>query len=119
MGGRTDKQWIRQRRQQLKKQKKKIRSKWEKRFKYPKRKLSLEKAKSLGIVGAKKNPAGNTYHWYLKWRKVCWETGIRVDPNGYRLFKPPSGSGYDFKKVQLTGRKKRKLRDATTNKYTY
>ena len=27
----------------------------------------------------------------LRWRKVCWETRLRTDPDGYRFIKTPSG----------------------------
>ena len=88
MAARTNKKWIAAKKQQLQKQA--WRMKWEKKFNYPKRKLSLEQAKELSVVWAKENPAGNTYNRFLKWRKICWETRLKVDPDGYSLTKLPS-----------------------------
>jgi hypothetical protein len=106
MASRTNKKWIAAKKRQLQKQA--SRMKGEKRFNYPKRKLNLEEAKELWIVGAKTNPKGNTYHRFLKWRKICWETRLRVDPDGYRLIKLPSG-GLDFVEVPISGWLRRKL----------
>lgn len=106
MASRTNKRWIAAKKRQLQKQA--SRMKWERRFNYPKRKLNLEEAKELGIVWAKTNPKWNTYHRFLKWRKICWETRLRVDPDGYRLIKLPSG-GLDFVEVPISGWVRRKL----------
>lgn len=72
------------------------------RFSYPKRKLDLEDAKQIGVVVAKDNLKGNTYHWFYKGRKVCRETRLRVDPDGYRMIRTPSG-GSDMVEVPMSG----------------
>ena len=89
MASRTNKRWIAAKKAQLQKQA--MRKKWERKLNYPKRKLSLEQAKELNVVAAKDNPKGHTYHRFLKGRKICWETRLKVDPDGYRLVKLPSG----------------------------
>ncbi len=106
MASRTNKRWIAAKKEQQKKQSSRL--KWEKKFNYPKRKISLEDAKSLSVVGSKTNPQGRDYHWFLKGRKVCWETGLRVDPDGFRLIKLSSG-GFEFVEVPFSGWVRKKL----------
>ncbi|UFX82965.1 hypothetical protein [Candidatus Absconditicoccus praedator] len=106
MASRTNKKGIAAKKAQLQKQA--SRMKGQKRFNYPKRKLSLEDAKELAVVGSKTNPAGRNYHWFLKGRKICWETGLRVDPDGYRLYVKPSG-GMEFTEVPISGWLRKKL----------
>lgn len=86
---RTNKQWIAAKKAQLSKQANRL--KWQKRFDYPKRKLSLEDGKDFWAIAAKQNPVWKTYHRFLRWRKICRETRMRIDPDGYRLVKMPSG----------------------------
>ena len=106
MASRTNKKGIAAKKRQLQKQA--SRMKGERRFNYPKRKVSLEEAKELGFVWAKTNPKGNTYHRFLKWRKLCWETRLKVDPDGYRLVKLPSG-GLEFVEIPISGWLRKKL----------
>ena len=89
MASRTNKQGIAKKKAQQAKQASRIRG--AKRFDYPKRKLELEEAKELGIVGIYTNGKGSAYHWFLRGRKVCWETRLRTDPDGYRYIRTPSG----------------------------
>lgn len=89
MASRTNKQGIAKKKAQQQKQSN--RTKGAKRFEYPKRKLTLEEAKELGVVGGKTNLKGHEYNRFLRGRKVCWETKIRIDPDGYRYIKTPSG----------------------------
>jgi len=107
MASRTNKRGIAAKKRQLQKQAQ--RKKGEK--SYPKRKLSLEEAKQLGVVIAKENPAGHLYHRFARGRKVCRETRLRVDRDGYRLVKLPSG-GYDFVQVPISGWIRKKLAKA-------
>ncbi len=100
MASRTNKKGIAQKKVQLQKQAKRL--KGVKRFEYPKRKLDLEEAKELGIVGVAKNPKGGEYNWFLRWRKVCWETRLRVDPDGYRYIRTPAG-GSEMVEVPVSG----------------
>lgn len=86
---RTNKRGIAAKKAQIKKQA--SLTKGQQRFTYPKRKLSLEDAKEAGVVGSQTNPAGHNYNRFLKGRKVCRETRLRVDPDGYRYTKTPSG----------------------------
>lgn len=72
-------------------QKQANRLKWGRRFEYPKRKVELEEAKEIGFVWAVTNPKGATYNRFLRWRKVCRETRLRTDPDGYRFIRTPSG----------------------------
>jgi hypothetical protein len=106
MSARTNKKGIAQKKAQLQKQA--ARLKGGKRFEYPKRKTSLEEAKERGFIGAVTNPKGNTYHRFLKGRKVCRETRMRCDPQGFRFVKLPGGGG-QMVEVHLSGRGRKKL----------
>lgn len=90
MAARTNKQWIAKKKAQQAKQASRVRG--AKRFDYPKRKLDLEEAKELGVVGEYTNPKGATYNRFLRGRKVCRETRLRSDPDGYRYIRTPSGA---------------------------
>lgn len=103
---RTNKRGIAAKKAQIQKQA--GRMKWLKRFNYPKRKLWIGEAKECGAVGAQTNPKGNTYNWFLKGRKVCRETRLRVDPDGYRYIKTP-GWGSTFVEVPISGWLRKKL----------
>lgn len=103
---RTNKKGIAQKKVLLAKQA--ARNKWAKRFDYPKRKVSLEEAKERGFIGAVVNPKGNTYHWFQRWRKVCRETRMRIDPQGFRFVKLPGG-GAQMVEVHLSGRGRKRL----------
>lgn len=89
MASRTNKQGIAKKKVQQQKQAN--RTKGSKRFEYPKRKLTLEEGKEQGIIWGKSNPKGHEYNRFLRGRKICWETKIRIDPDGYRYIKTPSG----------------------------
>ena len=89
MASRTNKQGIAKKKAQQQKQA--SRMKGAKRFDYPRRKLDLEEAKELGVVGEWTNAKGATYNRFLRGRKVCWETRLRTDPDGYRYIRTPSG----------------------------
>jgi len=106
MWGRTNKQGIAAKKQQQKKQADRLRG--SKRFEYPKRKLDIEAAKELGIVWVQANPKGHTYTWFLRWRKICRETKMRVDPDGYRMIRTPSW-WTDVVQASLSGRSRKKL----------
>ena len=86
---RTNKRWIAAKKAVQQKQAQKF--KGLRRFEYPKRKLEIESAKELGIVWVHKNPKGWEYTRFLRGRKVCRETRLRVDPDGYRFIRTPSG----------------------------
>jgi len=103
---RTNKRGIAAKKAQLQKQAKNF--KWARKFTYPKRKLDLEEAMEFGILWVVKNPKGGEYHRFLKWRKVCRETRIRVDPDGYRFIRTPSG-GSEVVSVPISGRTRKKL----------
>ncbi len=89
MASRTNKRGIAAKKAKLQKQASRL--KGAKRFEYPKRKLDLEQWKEIGVIGVTTNPKGNTYHRFLKGRKICRETRLRVDPDGYRMIRTPSG----------------------------
>ena len=89
MWGRTNKQWIAKKKVQQQKLANKL--KWSKRFEYPKRKLSIDEGKELGVIGVQTNPKWHDYTWFLRGRKICRETRLRTDPDGYRYIKTPSG----------------------------
>lgn len=103
---RTNKQGIASKKAQLAKQA--SRTKGQKKWEYPARKTTLEDAKEYGFIGAQTNPKGNTYNWFLRGRKICWETRMRIDPDGWRYVKLPSG-GSDFVQVHLSGWGRRRL----------
>ena len=90
MASRTNKQGIAKKKAQQAKQASRVRG--ARRFDYPKRKLELEEAKELWIVGVYTNPKGSTYNRFLRGRKVCWETRLRTDPDGYRYIRTPAGA---------------------------
>ena len=113
MASRTNKQGIAKKKAQLQKQA--SRTKWTKRFEYPKRRLDLNDGKEWGAIGVMTNPKWNTYHWFLRWRKVCWETRLRVDPDGYRFIKTPSG-GSEMVYVPASGWTRVRLRNMLTMK---
>lgn len=93
---RTNKQGIAAKKSQQAKQAK--RSKGLKRFEYPKRNLGLQEAKDLWVIWVQTNPKWREYHRFLKGRRVCRETRLKIDPDGYRLVVLPSGS-IDFVEI--------------------
>ncbi len=103
---RTNKRGIAAKKAQIQKQAN--RTKGLQRFTYPKRKLSLEDAKQAGVVWVQTNPDGHDYNRFLKGRKICWETRLRIDPDGYRYIKTPSG-GSDFVEVPVSGWLRKRL----------
>lgn len=107
MASRTNKQGIAKKKAQQQKQASRL--KGAKRFDYPKRRLDLADGKERGIIGVSTNPKGNEYNRFLRGRKVCRETRLRVDPDGYRYIKTPSG-GSDMVFVPASGRTRTKLR---------
>ncbi|MDR2540258.1 MAG: hypothetical protein LBD11_00300 [Candidatus Peribacteria bacterium] len=107
MASRTNKQGIAKKKAQQQKQA--SRTKGAKRFDYPKRKLDLMDGKERGVIGIVSNPKGNEYHRFLRGRKICRETRLRVDPDGYRYIKTPSG-GSETVYVPASGWTKTKLR---------
>ncbi|HCB51804.1 TPA: hypothetical protein DEP21_04540 [Patescibacteria group bacterium] len=113
MASRTNKQGIAAKKAQQAKQAR--RTKGTKRFEYPKRKITLEEGKDLGVVGLWKNPKGREYHRFLRGRKMCWETRLRVDPDGYRYIRTPSG-GSEIVQVGISGWTRTKLRKNMTTK---
>ncbi len=111
MASRTNKRGIAAKKAQIKKQA--GRMKGLQRFTYPKRKLSLEQAKEMGVVGSQTNPKGHSYNRFLKGRKICRETRLRVDPDGYRFIRTPSG-GSEFVEVPIGGWLRKKLHKNTS-----
>jgi hypothetical protein len=107
MASRTNKQGIAKKKAQQQRQA--TRLKGAKRFDYPKRKIDLVDGKEWGVIGIATNPKGNEYHRFLRGRKVCRETRLRVDPDGYRYIKTPSG-GSEMVFVPASGWTKTKLR---------
>lgn len=107
MASRTNKQGIAAKKKAQAKQAKRL--KGLRRFEYPKRKLDLEDAKEMGVIGVYKNPAGKEYNWFIKGRKICWETRLRVDPDGYRYIRTPSG-GTEMVQVPISGWLRTKMR---------
>lgn len=103
---RTNKRGIAAKKAQVKKQAN--RTKGLQRFTYPKRKLSLEEAKEAGVVWVQTNPLGHDYNRFLKGRKICRETRLRIDPDGYRFIRTPSG-GSGFVEVPVSGRLRKRL----------
>jgi hypothetical protein len=93
-------------------QKQAARLKGAKRFEYPTRKLTLEEAKEISVVGVVTNPKGHDYNRFLRGRKVCRETRLRVDPDGYRYIRTPSW-GSDSVSVAINGWTRKKMIKAT------
>ncbi len=86
---RTNKQGIAKKKSQQARAASRLRG--SKRFEYPKRKLTMEEAKELWVVGVVKNPKGHDYTRFLRGRKICRETRLRTDPDGFRFIRTPSG----------------------------
>jgi hypothetical protein len=100
MASRTNKRWIAAKKVQQQKQAQRL--KWLKRFEYPKRKIELEEAKELWVVWVSKNPRWAEYNRFIRGRKICRETRLRVDPDGYRYIRTPSG-GSEMVQVPVSG----------------
>jgi hypothetical protein len=88
------------------------RLKWMKRFEYPKRKLTLEEGKDLGAIGIYTNPKWNEYHRFVRWRKICRETRLRIDPDWFRYIRTPSG-GSEMVSAPMSGWTRTKMRKNT------
>jgi hypothetical protein len=86
-----------------------------KRFDYPKRRLGLNEAKDIGAVGIATNPDGHDYHWFLRGRKICRETRLTIDPDGWRYVNTPSG-GKTFVEVPISGWLRKKLMKTTRSR---
>lgn len=113
MASRTNKQGIAKKKAQQSKQASRL--KGMKRFEYPKRKLTLEEWKDLWAIGVWKNPKGRDYHRFLRWRKICWETRLRLDPDGYRYIRTPSGWS-EMVTAPMSGWTRTKMRKNTYKK---
>jgi len=72
----------------------------------------MEEAKELGVVGVVKNPKGRDYTRFLRGRKICRETRLRTDPDGYRFIRTPSG-GSEVVDAPQSGRTRGRLRKTT------
>ena len=96
-------------------QKQAARLKGGRRFDYPKRKVELDEAKEIGFIGAVTNPKWATYNWFLRGRKVCRETRLRTDPDGYRFIRTPSW-GSEVVVAPMTGWISKKLRKNTRSR---
>jgi hypothetical protein len=112
MASRTNKQGIAKKKAQQQRQATRVRG--SKKFDYPKRKLTLEDSKEIGAVGVVRNPKGHEYHRFLRGRKICRETRLRTDPDGYRFIRTPSG-GSESVMAPSSGRTRNKLRKNTMN----
>lgn len=110
---RTNKRGIAANKAKLQKQANRL--KGSKRFEYPKRKITLEEGKAYGAIGVVTNPRGRDYHRFLRGRKICRETRMRVDPDGYRFIRTPSG-GSEVVQVPVAGYVRKKLIKATTSR---
>ena len=113
MASRTNKQGIAKKKSIQQKQANRL--KGSKRFDYPRRKLTIEEAKDLGVVGVNKNPKGHEYNRFLRGRKICRETRLRLDPDGYRYIRTPSG-GSEMVSVPVSGWTRARLRKSTTGR---
>ncbi len=110
---RTNKRGIAANKAKLQKQANRL--KGGRRFEYPKRKLTIEEGKEIGVLGVVTNPKGRDYTRFLRGRKICRETRLRVDPDGYRYIKTPSGGGESVQ-VPISGRTRNKMIKATSQR---
>lgn len=113
MASRTNKQWIAKKKAQQSKQANRL--KGMKRFEYPKRKLTLEEAKDLWAVWIRINPKWREYNRFLRWRKICRETRLRMDPDGYRYIRTPAWWS-EMVEVWVSWRSRNKLRKNTSSR---
>ena len=112
MASRTNKKGIASKKQQLHKQA--SRTKGDKKFSYPKRKVTLTEAKEIGFVWGKTNPKWHTNNRFLKGRKLCRDTRLKVDSDGFRLVKLPSW-WLEFVESPISGRLRKQLMKTTRN----
>jgi hypothetical protein len=110
---RTNKRGIAANKAKLQKQANRL--KGAKRFEYPTRKLTLEEAKELSVIGVVTNPKGHDYNRFLRGRKICRETRLTIDPDGYRYIRTPSG-GSESVPVAISGWMSKKLMKATSQR---
>ncbi len=113
MASRTNKQGIAKKKSQQQKQA--TRLKGMKRFEYPKRKITLEEGKDLGVLGIYTNPKGHDFNWFVRGRKICWETRLRTDPDGFRYIRTPSGAS-EMVIAPISGWTRTKMRKNTTQR---
>ena len=113
MASRTNKQGIAKKKSVQARQATRLRG--GKRFDYPKRKLTLEEAKELGVVGVVKNPKNHDYTRFLRGRKICRETRLRTDPDGFRYIRTPSG-GTEVVDAPQSGWTRGRLRKMTSHR---
>lgn len=113
MASRTNKQGIAKKKSLQQRQATRLRG--VKRFEYPKRKLTVEEAKELGVVGVVKNPKNHDYTRFLRGRKICRETKLRTDPDGYRFIRTPAW-GSEVVDAPMSGWTRNKLRKAVTKR---
>lgn len=107
MASRTNKQGIAKKKAQQSKQANRL--KGMKRFEYPKRKLTLEEGKDFWAIWIYTNPKWHDYHRFLRGRKICWETRLRTDPDGFRYIRTPSG-GSEMVTAPMSGWTRTKMR---------
>jgi len=110
MASRTNKQGIAKKKSQQQKQANRL--KGMKRFEYPKRKLSLEEGKDFGAIWIYTNPKWHEYHRFIRWRKICWETRLRIDPDGFRYIRTPSWAS-EMVSAPMSGWTRTKMRKNT------
>jgi hypothetical protein len=113
MASRTNKQWIAKKKSQQ--QKLANRLKWGKKFEYPKRKLTLQEAKELWVVWVWTNPKWHEYSRFLRWRKVCRDTRLRTDIDGYRYIRTPAWWS-EMVEIPASWRTRTKLRKNTSSR---
>ncbi len=106
MASRTNKQWIANKKKQQEKMKK---LKWTS-TKLNTKNLSGKEKSERWLVREIENPKWKKYTRDLAGRKtMCEYTGLREDPDGYRLVWKPNSSEHDFVLVGITSSLRRKL----------
>jgi len=112
--GRTNKQGI-AKSKSLKQKNKKSKSSGGQEYYHNIARRPFKELKNGGMLETIANPAGNTYHWFTKGRRSCYETKLKLDPDGFSKFKQiPLSNGTYHKSGSSWLRKK--LRRVLKNK---
>ncbi len=107
MASRTNKQGIANKKKQQAKMKK---LKKNTTIKLNAKNLSSKEKLERWLIKEIENPKWHKYSRDLAWRKtMCIYTGLREDPDGYRLVGKPNSSEHDFVLVGITSSLRRKL----------
>ncbi len=73
------------------------------------KKIASQKIEDLKLNGLAKevvNPLGRAYFWFTRWRKVCLNTKLKFDPDGFGQYDINTNN----RRTSFTGYKKHRMR---------